>query len=94
MSSMTFTKPGRNHDTQQGRADLGTARLIDQCIDLQACHGTFWAALLLRDKNIDIEIALRVLLYPARHRNIYPPAMFQPRRYAPEPALIYTHTYT
>ena len=94
MSSMTFPKPDHTDNAQQWRADLATARIVDQSISVQACHGTFYAALLLRTKNVDIDIALRVLLHPHKQRNAYPQAMFQPRHYEMQPPLIYTHTHT
>lgn len=84
----------RSGGPQQWRADSATSRIIEQSIAVQACHGTFYAALLMRIKNIDIDTALRVLLHPKQRRSTFPPTLFHPRHYAAVPPLMYAHTHT
>lgn len=36
---------------------------------MQTIHGTGYAANFLRNRRVDIDVALRVLLQPARRRN-------------------------
>lgn len=44
------------------RADRHSAALVKKGITLQQIHGTEYAAEFLKEKDIDIEIAMRVLL--------------------------------
>lgn len=47
---------------QVSRADRTTAEIVRKGITLQQIHGTEYAAQFLREKNIDLEIVMRVLL--------------------------------
>jgi hypothetical protein len=51
------------------RPDWHTARFVRQGIKMQQTHGTSFAASFLKNRRVDIDIALRVLLQPARRRN-------------------------
>jgi hypothetical protein len=51
------------------RPDWHTARFVKQGIRMQSIHGTGYAANFLRNRSVDIDVALRVLLQPARRRN-------------------------
>jgi hypothetical protein len=51
------------------RPDWHTARFVKQGIRMQSIHGTGYAANFLRNRRVDIDVALRVLLQPARRRN-------------------------
>lgn len=51
------------------RPDWHTARFVKQGIRMQSVHGTGYAANFLRNRRVDIDVALRVLLQPARRRN-------------------------
>lgn len=51
------------------RPDWHTARFVRQGIKMQQTHGTSFAASFLKNRRVDINIALRVLLQPARRRN-------------------------
>lgn len=73
----------------QFRSDIDTAYTVDQSIGVQACHGTFYAALLLRNKGLDITLALRVLAHPAERRQapgrvLYHPPIYHPPSYCPQ----------
>lgn len=51
------------------RPDWHTARFVKQGIRMQSVHGTVYAASFLKNRRVDIDVALRVLLQPARRRN-------------------------
>ena len=51
------------------RPDWHTARFVKQGIRMQSIHGTGYAANFLRNRRVDIDVALRVLLQPERRRN-------------------------
>jgi len=51
------------------RPDWHTARFVKQGIRMQSIHGTGYAASFLRNRRVDIDVALRVLLQPTRRRN-------------------------
>ena len=76
-----------------GRCDFVTARTIDQTLGVQACYGTYCAAVLLRNKGVDISVALRLLTRPDQLRKPAPPDMFQPRMYGCVLSVVYRHTY-
>ena len=76
------------------RKDHDTARTIDQCIGIQNCYGTFCAAMLLRGKGVDIELALRVLTKPSLRRPIQEVDLLEPRMYGAVSAISYRHTHT
>jgi hypothetical protein len=76
------------------RKDHDTARTIDQCIGIQNCYGTYCAAMLLRGKGVDIELALRVLTQPASRRPVQQVELLAPRMYGSVSAISYRHTHT
>jgi len=47
---------------QASRADKSTAEIVRKGITLQQIHGTDYAAQFMREKNVDIEVIMRVLL--------------------------------
>ena len=49
-------------ESRLSRADRQSAALVKKGITLQQIHGTQYAADFLKEKNIDIEIVMRVLL--------------------------------
>jgi hypothetical protein len=51
------------------RPDWHTARFVKQGIRMQQLHGTGYAANFLKNRRVDIDVALRVLLQPSRRRN-------------------------
>lgn len=50
------------------RLDWTSARLVEEGLKLQPLHGTRYAADFMKSRMIDMEVALRVLLDPARRR--------------------------
>ena len=76
------------------RKDHDTARTIDQCIGIQTCYGTYCAAVLLRGKGVDIELALRVLTKPSLRRPVQQVDLLEPRMYGVVSAISYRHTHT
>jgi hypothetical protein len=71
----------------QFRSDIDTAYTVDQSLGVQACHGTFYAALLLRNKGLDITLALRVLAHPTERRQAPGRVLYHPPSYHPETEL-------
>lgn len=52
------------------RRDSATASIVKKGITLQQIHGTKYAAEFLKEKNVDIEIVMRVLLNERRHDDL------------------------
>ena len=50
------------------RLDWLKARVVEEGISLQSEHGTDFAASFLKEKKIDLEVALRVLAHPGERR--------------------------
>ena len=76
------------------RRDFATARTIDQTLGVQACYGTYCAAVLLRNKEVPFTVALRVLTRPGQLRKPSPPDMLGPRMYGSVATVAYRHTHT
>ena len=51
------------------RQDWTSARFVEESITIQVVYGTRYAAAFLKNRMIDIDVALRVLLNPAQRRN-------------------------
>ena len=51
------------------RQDWTSARFVEEGITIQVVYGTRYAAAFLKNRMIDIDVALRVLLNPAQRRN-------------------------
>ncbi|MES2832742.1 MAG: hypothetical protein V4695_12195 [Pseudomonadota bacterium] len=51
------------------RLDWTSARFVEEGIQLQPVYGTRYAADFMKNRMIDIDIALRVLLNPAQRRS-------------------------
>lgn len=51
------------------RLDWLKARVVEEGISLQCAHGTDFAASYLKSKQVDLEIALRVLVHPRERRH-------------------------
>lgn len=51
------------------RLDWLKARTIEEGINLQVAHGTDFAAAYLKSKQVDLEVALRVLANPLARRH-------------------------
>ena len=58
----------RDDAYQLPRPDHKTAKKVEQGINLQAAVDTRAAAVYMRERGIDFEVALRVLTRPARRR--------------------------
>ncbi len=56
VSSSPLVKP------QVSRADRATAEIVRKGITLQQIHGTDYAAQFLREKDVDVDVIMRVLL--------------------------------
>ena len=54
----------------RARRDTASERIVETSFDLQRYCGTAFAARYLDAHEIDLELALRVLLHPGRRRNI------------------------
>lgn len=71
MSEMTANRflkesePARAH----ARQDWTSARFVEEGITIQVVYGTRYAAAFMKNRMIDIDVALRVLLNPAQRRN-------------------------
>lgn len=76
------------------RRDFASARIIDQTLGVQACYGTYCAAVLLRNKGVHLGVALRVLTRPDLLRTPAPPDMLEPRMFGSVGAVAYRHTHT
>ena len=53
---------------QTARSDKKTAEIVRKGITLQQIHGTEYAAQFLKEKNVEIEVILRVLMNCATTR--------------------------
>jgi hypothetical protein len=65
----------RDIDQQQhslARQDWTSARFIEEGISIQDVYGTRHAAAFLKNRMIDIDVSLRVLLHPAQRRTHAP----------------------
>lgn len=51
------------------RQDWTSARFVEEGITIQVVYGTRYAAAFLKNRMIDIDVALRVLLNPTQRRN-------------------------
>lgn len=51
------------------RLDWLNAGVVEEGINLQSMHGTDFAASYLKSKQIDLEVALRVLAHPQARRH-------------------------
>jgi len=51
------------------RLDWTSARFVEEGIKLQPVYGTRYAADFMKNRLIDIDVALRVLLNPAQRRH-------------------------
>ncbi len=51
------------------RQDWTSARFVEEGITIQQVYGTRYAATFLKNRMIDFEVALRVLLTPGLRRN-------------------------
>lgn len=60
---------GQERHRELARQDWTSARFVDEGITIQHVYGTRPAAAFLKSRMIDIDVALRVLLNPARRRN-------------------------
>ncbi len=88
-------RPDRFTDGERNeRRDFVNARTIDQTLGVQACYGTYCAAVLLRNKGISFSVALRVLTRPGHLRTPPPPSMLEPRMFGSVPSVAYRHTHT
>lgn len=76
------------------RRDFASARTIDQTLGVQACYGTYCAAVLLRNKGVAFSVALRVLTRPEQLRTPVPPDMLEPRLFGSVASVAYRHTHT
>ena len=63
------SSPGRDPVHPHIRQDWTSARFVEEGITIQVVYGTRYAAAFLKNRMIDIDVALRVLLSPARRRN-------------------------
>ncbi|MBC7414147.1 MAG: hypothetical protein H7327_04335 [Herminiimonas sp.] len=54
------------------RQDWTSARFVEEAISIQFVYGTRYAASFMKNRMIDIDVALRVLLNPAQRRNHAP----------------------
>ena len=50
------------------RRDLATAAIVQKSITLQQIHGTAYAVAFLKEKNVDMDIVMRVLLNMPAYR--------------------------
>ena len=55
-------------DVSARRLDWLKARVVEEGISLQTVHGTDFAAAFLKEKKIDFDVALRVLVHPGERR--------------------------
>ena len=51
------------------RQDWTSARFVEEGISIQVVYGTRYAAAFLKNRMIDIDVALRVLLNPTQRRH-------------------------
>lgn len=58
----SFKTAGMASKPQVSRADRSTAEIVRKGITLQQIHGSDYAAQFLREKNVDVEVIMRVLL--------------------------------
>jgi hypothetical protein len=84
MPSKIYCPPPQVGGGHQFRSDIDTAYTVDQSLGVQACHGTFYAALLLRNKGLDIALALRVLAHPSERRQAPGRVLYPPPSYCPQ----------
>lgn len=61
--------PSRESMHAHARQDWTSARFIEEGITIQVVYGTRYAAAFLKNRMIDIDVALRVLLTPTQRRN-------------------------
>jgi hypothetical protein len=73
--------------------DNVSASIIAHALVIQSCHGTYFAARLLKSKGISLGIALRTLTRPGQQREFAPPLLLAPRMYGSVSALMYRHTW-
>ena len=59
---------GPHPGSMLSRQDKATAAIVKKGVTLQQIHGTEYAAQFLREKNIDMEIVMRVLLKNSERR--------------------------
>ncbi|MES2831847.1 MAG: hypothetical protein V4695_07645 [Pseudomonadota bacterium] len=80
----SFKAGGIAPKPQISRADRSTAEIVRKGITLQQIHGTEYAAQFLREKNVDVDVIMRVLLNLSakrRHDDLLEvPAMAYPGR--------------
>ncbi|CDG82684.1 hypothetical protein [Janthinobacterium agaricidamnosum] len=76
------------HRRPQWRQDFASACIIDRCLEVQAAHGTYLAALLLYTNKVDLQVALRVLS-SKRRRPLLADSLAVPRTYINPPPLVY-----
>ncbi|MDC8758318.1 hypothetical protein [Janthinobacterium fluminis] len=74
------------------RGNFSSACAIDLCLAIQASHGTYCAAAVLRAHGLDVGVAIRVLVRHV-HRRAPPTGIHSLRTYFSPPPLIYSHTH-
>ena len=61
--------PGSRRQPTLARQDFTSMRFVEEGITIQLVYGTGQAASFLKNRMIDIDVARRVLLQPARRRH-------------------------
>ena len=68
-NTANISPPASASGYMHARQDWTSARFVEEGITIQDVYGTRYAAAFLKNRMIDIDVALRVLLNPAQRRH-------------------------
>ncbi len=71
-NTANISLPASGAEHMRARQDWTSARFVEEGITIQVVYGTRYAADFLKNRMIDIDVALRVLLNPSQRRHHLP----------------------